>query len=479
MKQPEAAISVTLLIPARSAAHSLAATTNAAHAFLSREFPDSFEIILIPNDPDGETATVDVARKMEGQYPEVRSATLDGPPGKGTALRSGFRLARGQMIFFTDADLPYDLEFFSRAARELSRGADFVTGNRRLDESQFNLPVDLLPVAHGRHRLGLAFNGVVRRLFGVTTTDTQAGIKAMTREMADAAFGDQVCAGFFFDLEFFLTARGRGFRHRELPVILRLETEKSTVRVVRESIQAAYWLSRIFMRNLLGRYGRLKAWRVASFYGSESPSNRLFLEARWRLTPYSDMERELPAAGRVLDLGCGHGLFSFALASRARRRSVVGVDHDANRIETAKRALAKAPSATRIQFQPGSALDPPPGPFSGITLIDVMHYFPLREQALVFQKAFENLEPGGVLLVREVNPAGGWISRVNQAYERLATSTGFTRSEQKSALHFRKPSGWMSALSQSGFQVRQRPCSSPLFADILFIATKPTRETRT
>jgi hypothetical protein len=155
----------------------------------------------------------------------------------------------------TDADLPYELEFFTRATRELSSGIDFVTGNRRLGSSEFSLPVELLPVAYNRHRLGLAFNAVVRLLFGVRTTDTQAGIKAMSRRFAEAAFSDQVCPGFFFDLEFFLTAQGRGFQHRELPVVLRLESEKSTVRIVRESLQAAYWLSRIFALKLRAHYG--------------------------------------------------------------------------------------------------------------------------------------------------------------------------------------------------------------------------------
>ncbi len=469
---------VSLLIPARNAAQTLGQTVNAALDYLNREFPGGHELILIPNDRPGETSTLEEARRLEAALPSVRCVPHEGEPGKGVALRTGFKASKGAWIFFTDADLPYELEFFTRAAAELRRGTDFITGNRRLATSQFSLPVELLPVAFRRHRLGLGFNRLVQALFRVGTSDTQAGIKAMTRDLAERAFADQVCPGFFFDLEFFLTARGRGFRHRELPVVLRLESEKSTVRVLRESFQALVWLSRILGRKIAGAYGRARTLRVSSLYSDEELASRLFLEARWRLTPYSDMERELPGAGPVLDLGCGHGLLSFALASRSSRRAVIGVDHDEKRIGIARRALAKAPAGLKLRFETGSAFSPPEGPFVGVTLIDVMHYFPPEQQMRIFEQAYRSLEPGGVLLVREVDPGGGWAGRLNRIYEKIATATGFTRSEQKSSLHFRSPPGWAAALAEAGFRVRHRPCTSALFADVLFVATKEPAELR-
>lgn len=250
-------LAVTLLIPAKSSGHSLENAVNEAHRFLHERFADSFEIILIPNPSpsDGHDDSPAVAEALAGRLPNVRVCTHEGTPGKGAALRSGFAQSRGDWLFFTDADLPYDLDFFERASQELSNGVEFVTGNRRMPISQFDIPVRLLPLAYRRHRLGVLFNRFVRLLMPIATTDTQAGAKAMSRRMAEAAFGNQTCPGFFFDLEFFLTAHRRGFRQKELSVTLYLNSEKSTVRVLRESALAVYWLLRIFWQDRRRAYG--------------------------------------------------------------------------------------------------------------------------------------------------------------------------------------------------------------------------------
>ena len=79
----------------------------------------------------------------------------------------------------------------------------------------------------------------------------------MRRELALAAFSQLTCPGFFFDLELFLTAQGQSFKHIELPVTLRMNTEKSTVRIFRESILAGYWLAKITLRHYFrNAYGK-------------------------------------------------------------------------------------------------------------------------------------------------------------------------------------------------------------------------------
>lgn len=250
-----AALTVSLLIPAKNPSKLLETTTERAYAFLKERFGNvsgsGFEILLIPSPP------LELANKLAERYPEVRVITRDRALGKGAALRAGLKEARGKWILFTDSDLPYGLDFFDHAFKYLQEGYNFVTGNRRLPSSVFYVPVTLLPLAYGRHRMGLAFNRVARILLPqIHTTDTQSGIKAMTRTMAFQAFSLPLCPGFFFDLELFLTAHYRGHKHIDLPVTLYLNSEKSTIGLLRQSILAAFWLFRIAIRNMLGLYKR-------------------------------------------------------------------------------------------------------------------------------------------------------------------------------------------------------------------------------
>ena len=251
----QAGLAVSLLIPAKGAASWLNGTVEVADRFLREHFGQSYEILLVVTPSSVEDRSLQLAADLESRFPQVRRILHTGVIGKGAALRSGFAAARGEWIFFVDADLPYDLDFFERACTELRAGADFVTGNRRMLVSEFDIPVHLLRIAYRRHRLGLLFNRVTRLLFPIRTSDTQAGIKCMSARMAEAAFARQSCPGFLFDLEFFLTALRLGFRVSELPVTLHLHSEKSTVRLARDLVLSIFWLLRIRLQDQRGLYG--------------------------------------------------------------------------------------------------------------------------------------------------------------------------------------------------------------------------------
>jgi len=466
---------ISLLIPAKDSAHALKRTTEEAIRFFeANKDLNNYEIILIPTVSSSDR-TVEIAESLAQAYPaQVRVAKHHLPVGKGAALRTGLNVSRGRYLFFTDADLPYELRFFEEALVKLQAGYGLVSGNRRLAQSQFDIPVGLLPLAYKRHRLGLAFNRLVRILLPIQTSDTQAGIKALSRELAVSAFKKMVCPGFFFDLELFLTARGENFKHQELPVTLYLNTEKSTVKILRDSLLAGFWLSTITFKNLRGDYGKAK--HKASplrRYQKAALKTKVFLALRWWLTPYQRMADELPLEGKILDVGCGHGLLSILLAAESPKRNVIALDHDTPRIELALSASQDLPN---LHSRSGSVTDPlSPAEhlfYDGISIIDTMHYFDQPTQESILRLQWERLKPGGILVMREVEPGNGFISRWNRFYENFATRSGFTKSREAS-LHFRPPKDWQKLLCQIGFQVRSFPCSSRVFSDILFVGVKP------
>lgn len=198
-------------------------------------------------------------------------------------------------------------------------------------------------------------------------------------------------------------------------------------------------------------------------------ATRAFLLLRWWLTPYRRMVSHLPPGGSVLDLGCGHGLFAFAAAAGDPDRSVFGVDHDAARIAMAAAAARDLP---RLTFATGDILHPPDGLHSAVALIDLMHYFTPEDQERLVRNAFDRLQSGGRLILREVDPEHGPSSLLNRIYEKVVTTIGFTHT-RKEGFHFRTRRGWESLLERCGFRVQSTPLSFFLFADVLFVGEKP------
>ena len=204
-----------------------------------------------------------------------------------------------------------------------------------------------------------------------------------------------------------------------------------------------------------------------------SLGTKIFLHLRWLLTPYGRMAAYVPKAGDVLDVGCGHGLLAMEIALSEPNRRVLATDHDVARIALATQA---GQGITNLQFKVSTGSPVAVGTFDAILMIDFLHYFSPEAQDDMIALAYANLSPGGWLLAREVNQQGGLVSKLNQLYEKMATMTGFTQSntiQAKENLSFKSQSGWEAKFTEHSFKVRSEPCSSPIFADILYICEKP------
>ena len=214
---------------------------------------------------------------------------------------------------------------------------------------------------------------------------------------------------------------------------------------------------------------------IASLFSGAPVSTRCFIWLRWKLTPYREIAAVLPGS-HLLDLGSGHGLLSLALSMGADRREIIGIDHDPSRVRLAEHAAARHESLSRLRFQVGdlerALVTFASGSLAGIAMIDILHYFAPESQATLLHEAARVLEPGGTLVVREVDSEGGVAAVWNRFYENVSTRIGFTRSA-RTHLVFRSVSGWTNMLETAGFDVRSEPCGSPIFSDVLFVARRP------
>ena len=194
----------------------------------------SFEVlIVVEHSTDG---TLELAREATAEQVNFRVIDNRVHRGKGYAVRCGMRQARGDLIFFMDADLSVPLEEIDRflAHFESHPGDKVLIGSRQHPESRIERRQSFL-----RQTMGKTFNRILRCLSLLPFHDTQCGFKAFRAETAREIFDLQTIDGFAFDVEVLLLAQALGFQVRELPVRW-LNSPESKVHIVRDSLRMLF-----------------------------------------------------------------------------------------------------------------------------------------------------------------------------------------------------------------------------------------------
>lgn len=158
------------------------------------------EVIVV--DDGSRDATAAVAAGVGD--PRVRLLRHPRNVGYGAALKTGILAARKEHIFFTDADLQFDLDELGRLSRHATE-YDIIVGYRA--ERRDSL---------GRRLDAWAWNRLVDGLFGLGVRDIDCAFKVFHRRVfAQIAVRS---LGAFVNSEILVRARSHGFSIKEVPV---------------------------------------------------------------------------------------------------------------------------------------------------------------------------------------------------------------------------------------------------------------------
>lgn len=181
-------------------------------------------------------------------------------------------------------------------------------------------------------------------------------------------------------------------------------------------------------------------------YRSESCGARAFVLMRSVLAPLSAVASHVPAGGSILDVGCGHGLFSLALASADPKRCIVGIDPSPAKIAIAIRAGRDFPL---VEFREAMVEALKDEVFAAITVLDVLYLLPDAAKKVLLSACRRLLSRDGVLLVKTNDTHPAWKYRVARAQEKLMTGLGLTLGTGD--LHFRSCAENAALLRDAGF----------------------------
>lgn len=151
--------------------------------------------------------------------------------------------------------------------------------------------------------------------------------------------------------------------------------------------------------------------------------------------------RHLPEGARLLDVGAGHGVFAL-LAAESGAREVVALEPDRRKI------LPLPFRHPRVRFVLGfdAAVR---GPFDAVTLLDVLYRLPLAQWDPLFLSIAGKLAPGGIFLLKELDPEQRVKHLWNRWQERTVDALGLTLG---SAFSYEGREGIRERFSRAGFE---------------------------
>jgi len=182
---------------------------------------------------------------------------------------------------------------------------------------------------------------------------------------------------------------------------------------------------------------------------------------------YEVYNRFIPRRGKIVDIGCGYGYLSYMLSFVSEKRQILGIDYDDDKIELANNCISKH---NNISFIAADIITHPFEPSDVFILSDVLHYLPHNEQETLLLRCIQQLNPGGVILIRDADKDLESRHLGTRFTEFFSTRSGFNKTRQSSLYFF---SGKMirEIAEKSGFQFEVLD-NTKLTSNLLYILKK-------
>lgn len=175
----------------------------AAASVTCRELVDHGEVLdyeVIVVDDASTDRTPQIAADLAATDPHVRVVRHPVNRKLGGSMRSGFEAATGDVVLYTDADLPFEMRELVRALRVLQTYEVDIVSAYRLDRT-----------GEGPRRAIYSFlyNGLIRAAFGTRIRDVNFAFKLVRREVLEHV--TLRSEGSFIDAELLVRAQKAGF----------------------------------------------------------------------------------------------------------------------------------------------------------------------------------------------------------------------------------------------------------------------------
>lgn len=127
----------------------------------------------------------------------------------------------------------------------------------------------------------------------------------------------------------------------------------------------------------------------------------------------------LPSRGRVLDIGCGFGLFSLYYASVAPTLELHGLDLNPGRIAMARRAASRL-GLGNVLYEVADARDyRSDGSYDAAYMLDIVHHVEEESVRPLLEQLAKAVRSGGRLIIKDVDTRPAYKRWFTHALDRL------------------------------------------------------------
>jgi len=177
-----------------------------------------------------------------------------------------------------------------------------------------------------------------------------------------------------------------------------------------------------------------------------------YIKIKLKISPILKLEAYLPREGKILDLGCGIGLFSNIISLTSAARFVEGIDIDSGKIRCANATVS---NRGNILFSIKQIQDISGSDYDAIVISDTLYLIPYAQQERILKNCFGKLKNEGLLLIKEIDRQPLWKFMINLFQELLAVRVfRFTRGDK---FFFRSSAEYRELLSAIGFKIEVVP----------------------
>lgn len=189
--------------------------------------------------------------------------------------------------------------------------------------------------------------------------------------------------------------------------------------------------------------------RTVAVYASRGPWPALRALWRFASAPLAVVAASLPTDGIVVDVGCGQGHFLRFCHERGVRR-LVGIEPSLRGLSRARRCLPP-----HVLLVHGCAQHLPVRKVDCVVALDVLYLLEHRQQEMFIAAVASALRPGGVLLVKTMDPGRRYRQAINRLQEWCAVKV--LRITLGRDFFFRSVDEWVSLCERYGMRARGVP----------------------